>query len=164
MPRSPIAGPIIITQRFGANPKNYPYTNGHPGVDIRSPLKDDWYSCVPSVYHVINRFYPLKNDPSYGGYGKAIALDWGHADGTFTRFLYGHGNDRRPSSEGQHFPEGTYVAESGNTGHSTAPHLHFEMRWYRVAGRFYDGTLKRYYDLKNPTTFFDANKIPYRFA
>lgn len=163
MPRSPLNHPLVITQHFGANPAAYPGTNGHPGVDLRSPLGDDWFACVAGVLGI-------RTDRNwYGklvGYGMAAFVDWGQADGTFVRFLYGHGRERRLSLNGKHVEEGQYIAESGNTGRSTAPHLHFEMRrYYRKgtgAGRYYDVKVGLTYNILNPVTdYFNPNGIKY---
>jgi murein DD-endopeptidase MepM/ murein hydrolase activator NlpD len=57
------------------------------------------------------------------GYGNAIRLK--HDDGTET--VYGHlsGFD---VSEGQRVAAGEQIGREGNTGRSTGPHLHFEVR------------------------------------
>ncbi len=60
---------------------------------------------------------------SMGGYGKLIAIR--HAGGYNT--VYAHLNDFsvRP---GQRVRRGEVIGELGNTGRSTGPHLHFEVR------------------------------------
>lgn len=57
-----------------------------------------------------------------GGYGWAVILE--HHDGD--RTLYGH-NSRLKVKEGETVEAGTVVALSGNTGRSTAPHVHYEL-------------------------------------
>lgn len=176
MPRSPIPSnnPLLVvkTNLFLARPHVYRSTGGHPGVDIWSPLGDDWFQCVPGVVHVINRWpwqykgnIPQGN--SYSGYGAAMAIDWGQGDGSFIRILYGHGRNRKLGKDGLNLDEGGYLCESGNTGFSSGPHLHFEMRHYPInkTGKFYDGMLRRRYNLLNPLPhFFDKYKINYVLA
>lgn len=58
-----------------------------------------------------------------GGYGNLVELK--HGDGAITR--YGH-NDSVLVKVGQKVGQGEVIARSGNTGHSTGPHLHFEIR------------------------------------
>ena len=58
-----------------------------------------------------------------GAYGKAVILD--HGEGRHT--LYGHLDSIRVSV-GEEVSHGDHIAASGNTGRSTGPHLHFEMR------------------------------------
>jgi murein DD-endopeptidase MepM/ murein hydrolase activator NlpD len=56
-------------------------------------------------------------------YGLFVLLQ--HPNGYQT--LYGH-LSRITAGEGERVPEGTVVGRSGNTGRSSAPHLHFEIR------------------------------------
>ena len=85
----------------------------HYGVDIAAPIGTPIYS--PMAGRV------LRAGPATG-FGLAVYVQ--HDDGSVT--VYGHINDYfvRP---GQRVSAGTVIAEVGNTGQSTGPHLHFEV-------------------------------------
>jgi murein DD-endopeptidase MepM/ murein hydrolase activator NlpD len=57
------------------------------------------------------------------GYGNLVVVD--HGNGLST--AYGH-NSTLASSVGQAVTAGQVIAYSGSTGHSTGPHVHFEVR------------------------------------
>lgn len=58
-----------------------------------------------------------------GGYGNYICIAHGGAMST----CYGH-NNSIGVSQGQSVKQGQIIAQSGNTGNSTGPHMHFEVR------------------------------------
>jgi murein DD-endopeptidase MepM/ murein hydrolase activator NlpD len=58
-----------------------------------------------------------------GGYGNLVVVD--HGGGVAT--AYGH-NTSVTVGVGQEVAQGQLIAYSGNTGHSTGPHVHFEVR------------------------------------
>ena len=58
-----------------------------------------------------------------GGYGNTVVVD--HGDGT--QSLYAHASVLNVR-EGERVRKGAEIAQVGSTGHSTGPHLHFEVR------------------------------------
>ena len=58
-----------------------------------------------------------------GGYGNIVVVD--HGNGLST--AYGH-NSSLSVAQGASVGAGSVIALSGNTGHSTGPHVHFEVR------------------------------------
>ncbi len=104
-----------ITSAYGY--RNHPVTGIwglHTGTDYRSPLGSPVYSCADGS---------VLSTGELEDYGKFIIIK--HKNG-FTS-LYGH-LDRILVVRNQNITEGTKIAESGNTGVSTGPHLHFELR------------------------------------
>ena len=85
----------------------------HYGVDIAAPIGTPIYS--PLAGRV------LRAGPATG-FGLAVYVQ--HDDGSVT--VYGHINDYFVRA-GQRVSAGEVIAEVGNTGQSTGPHLHFEV-------------------------------------
>ncbi len=63
-----------------------------------------------------------------GAYGYLVEID--HQNGMVTR--YGH-NSSVLVNVGDKVYKGQHIAESGSTGRSTGPHIHFEIRINGVA-------------------------------
>ena len=58
------------------------------------------------------------------GYGRTVMID--HGKGWVT--IYGH-NSQVKVKVGQWVDQGQIIALSGNTGPSTGPHIHYEIRY-----------------------------------
>ncbi len=104
-----------LESRFG--PRHDPFNGNmafHAGVDLVAPFRSPVYGAAPGT--VI--FAGIKE-----AYGRCIDID--HGNGLVTR--YGH-LDRILVSRGQHVGAHQEIALLGNTGRSTGPHLHFEVR------------------------------------
>ncbi|MGY1643685.1 peptidoglycan DD-metalloendopeptidase family protein [Geodermatophilus sp. SYSU D00703] len=97
-----------VTSCYGAR-----WGTMHQGVDIAAPIGTPIY--VPEDGVV------LQAGPA-SGFGQAVYVQ--HADGQIT--LYGHVN-RFFVGAGQVVTAGQQIAEVGNKGQSTGPHLHFEV-------------------------------------
>jgi murein DD-endopeptidase MepM/ murein hydrolase activator NlpD len=85
----------------------------HAGIDIAAP--------IGTPIHAPEAGTVVQAGPA-SGFGLSVAIQ--HADGTIT--LYGHVNQMFVSV-GQAVTTGQQIAEVGNRGHSTGPHLHFEV-------------------------------------
>jgi len=88
----------------------------HKGIDIAAPTGTPIKSAADGV---ISR---VANDPN--GYGNWVEVK--HPDGTSTR--YAHMSQFGNIKVGQHVGAGSVIGAVGSTGHSTGPHLHFEVR------------------------------------
>lgn len=98
-------------------PGGFGSTN-HKGVDICN------VSYTSSVYAVKSGQVILTNTSGWGGgYGNYVVID--HGGGLTT--LYAHLSVVKVS-QGQTVSQGTVIGVTGNTGASTGPHLHYEVR------------------------------------
>ena len=112
----PVSSRYPVTQDFGANPDIYKRFGkpGHNGVDFGCPVGTEVRAAADG------RVKKIGVEPD--GYGNYLAL--AH-DGFVT--LYAH-LSRVVVSVGEFVTVGGLIAYSGDTGFSTGPHLHFELR------------------------------------
>lgn len=104
-----------ITSRFGW--RNSPWGDGsefHPGIDIANNMETPIVATADG--EVVQTGWS-------GGYGNIVKIN--HGDGIET--IYGH-NSRIAVSAGQSVQKGQVIAYLGNTGRSTGPHAHYEVR------------------------------------
>lgn len=104
------------TSKFGTrrDPFNENKSQFHRGVDIGCPIGTKIYSARAG--RVTFAGYA-------DGYGKLVILEHEHGYTTY----YGH-LSRFSIKEGDKVGAGQSIALSGNTGRTTGPHLHFEIR------------------------------------
>lgn len=97
-----------ISSRFG-------WRNGRPhhGIDLAANSGENIYASTQGT---------VTHSGWYGGYGNMILID--HGDGV--RTLYGHCSSLLVTP-GQSVKKGQVIGKVGNTGHSTGPHLHYEV-------------------------------------
>lgn len=88
----------------------------HGGIDFAAPVGTPVYATADGVVSVVRS--------SYGGYGKEIRIDHGYGYVT----LYAH-LSRFNVRPGQRVKRGQCIGYVGNTGMSTAPHLHYEVHY-----------------------------------
>jgi peptidoglycan glycosyltransferase len=111
---------IIGTGQFGW-PSKYQYFSGgkfvenHPGADFGTPVGTQVYAADAGM--VIYAGWTSV------GYGNTVVID--HGNGFWT--LYAH-LSQISTTCGAAVDKGQRVAMSGNTGNSSGPHLHFEVR------------------------------------
>lgn len=86
----------------------------HSGVDFPTPMRANAFPAW--------RGHVAKTGYDSGGYGRYLVINH---DGYST--LYAH-LDEILVKEGQYVDRKTIIAKTGNTGLSTGPHLHFELR------------------------------------
>ncbi|MEO3752933.1 M23 family metallopeptidase [Streptomyces sp. B6B3] len=114
---SPISGDYVLSAPFGNSGDNW--TSTHSGQDFAVPTGTP----VDSV-HGGTVVKAGGNGAGDGpAYGNAVVID--HGDGTYSQ--YAHLSDLEVSV-GENVSTGEQIALSGDTGNSTGPHLHFEIR------------------------------------
>ena len=134
--RSPLGIPLYLSSNFAEIRTNH----FHSGIDIKTQ------GVVGKNVYAIDDGYVSRISVSSGGYGKALYIT--HLNGYVS--VYGHLKNfnekitrylRRKQYEQERFKvslylrtdfisvkKGEIIAQSGNTGFSGGPHLHFEIR------------------------------------
>jgi len=85
-----------------------------------------------------------------GGYGNLVEIR--HFNGSFTRYAH---NSRLLVAVGDHVRQGQTISLIGSTGHSTGPHLHFELH---LTGK---GVVNPLFFLPYPTARRDGSPLDY---
>lgn len=99
----------VLTSRFGIR-----HGRRHDGIDIGAPEGTPVRASAAGKVLFVGK---------QGGYGKLVIIK--HADRMIT--VYAHNRANRVK-EGQTVTQGQVIAEVGQTGRATGPHLHFEIR------------------------------------
>lgn len=99
-----------VSSQFGQRGRRH-----HDGIDIPAPRG------TPIV--AVDNGTIVYSDNTIRGYGNMIVV--AHSDEIFT--VYAH-NRKNKVEKGDRVKKGQMIAELGNTGRSTGPHLHFEIR------------------------------------
>jgi murein DD-endopeptidase MepM/ murein hydrolase activator NlpD len=97
-----------LTSLFGSR-----WGRAHQGIDVAGPIGTPIYALTDAV---------VEEAGPATGYGLWVVLR--HTDGT--QSVYGHVN-RMFVEEGERVRAGEKIAEIGNRGYSTGPHLHLEI-------------------------------------
>jgi murein DD-endopeptidase MepM/ murein hydrolase activator NlpD len=117
------SGPVIkgngISAKFGT--RDHPIlekTEFHRGVDFRAPLKTPIYAPAGGIVE----YAGLSQNT---GFGYLVIIDHGFGFKTY----YAHLDKGMVIKYGQFVKKGDHIANSGNSGLSTGPHLHYEVRF-----------------------------------
>jgi murein DD-endopeptidase MepM/ murein hydrolase activator NlpD len=103
----PVNGPV--TSGFGVR-----WGRMHTGIDIAVPAGTPVRASAAGVVVYAGWM---------SGYGNLVAID--HGGGLATAYAH---NSSLLVTVGQHVSQGDVISLSGSTGHSTGPHVHFEVR------------------------------------
>jgi murein DD-endopeptidase MepM/ murein hydrolase activator NlpD len=103
----------------GFNQAGSHWMNKHSGQDFAVP--------IGTAVHAVHTGTVVKAGPHGAGdgdaYGNAIVIR--HSDGKFSQYAH---LSRIEVHVGEHVKTGEEIAKSGNTGNTTGPHVHFEIR------------------------------------
>lgn len=109
-----------------------PYSAKHKGIDLAAPVGRPIYAAAPGRV-VAAGWSPWD---SAGSYGRQVAIY--HGGGNYTNYAH---MSKIKAHLGQRVKAGDLIGYCGSSGHSTGPHLHFEVhkgaRWRRVDPRPY---------------------------
>lgn len=114
---------FVLTSPFGH--RTSPFTKQldfHAGIDLAAPTGTPIYAPADGVVAFAGR-YPLKQNVGWWRYGNLVAIR--HGERFIT--LYGHCDEIKVKG-GQKIRQGELIATVGDTGWSTNPHLHYEVR------------------------------------
>jgi len=100
-----------VSSRYGGR-----WGKNHNGIDIPAPKGTKMVSVADGVV--------VYSDNGLTGFGNLTVI--AHQYGLFS--VYGHA-DKNFTKKGDKVKKGQLIAFVGNTGKSTGPHLHFEIRW-----------------------------------
>lgn len=103
----------VITSRFGKRTPTEIVTANHYGIDIAGNIGDDIICATDGIVTISS---------GEGDYGKHIKVENGEI-----ATLYAHCS-KLLVNEGDTVKQGDKIAEVGQTGRATGPHLHFEIK------------------------------------
>ncbi len=90
----------------------------HPGIDISVPSGTKVRAAADGV---------VSQASFFGGYGRIVIIDHGAGCSTYYAHL-----SRFDVLPGQEVRRGDIIGQSGSSGRSTSPHLHYEVRMHGV--------------------------------
>ena len=130
---SPLASDaFVMTSPFGT--RRSPFTKEidfHAGLDLAATIGTPIFAPADGTVTFAGQ-YPLRKSVAWWRYGNLVAIKNG---GRFMT-LYGH-CDEIAVKVGQKVTQGQLIATVGNSGWSTNPHLHYEVRWRDEEGTWH---------------------------
>ncbi len=124
-------GDFVLTSTFGR--RRSPYTKEfdfHAGLDLATPVGKPIHAPADGVV-VFAGVYPMGRSLHWWRFGNLVIVRNGPGFVT----LFGHCDEIRVRA-GQRVKQGDVLATVGNTGWSTSPHLHYEVRRRQEDGRW----------------------------
>ncbi len=121
----------VMTSPFGS--RRSPFTGEldfHAGIDLAANIGTPIYATADGTVTYAKQ-YPMKRSVAWWRYGKLVALKNG--DRFMTIFAH---CDEIKVKVGQEVRQGEIIATVGNSGWSTNPHLHYEVRFQDEEGEW----------------------------
>lgn len=103
----------VVTAEFGVG--GHPFTGVHTGIDIAGPANQPIVAFRPGVV--------TQAGAISGGCGRCVFVD--HGGGLVSHYSH---MSSIAATVGQQVAAGTVLGYQGNTGWSTGPHVHFEIK------------------------------------
>lgn len=105
------------------------YNDGsaHNAIDLRASVGTPVFAAEPGTVNMV-QYWDGKTIKGNQSYGNLIRIRHSNYQGTKQLETYYAHLSKILVSNGQTVSEGQIIGYSGNTGHSTGPHLHFEVR------------------------------------
>ena len=122
---------FVLISSFGE--RRSPFTKQmefHPGVDLAAPVGTPVFAPADGVV-VFAGQYPLARSHGWWSYGNMVLI----RDGEGFVTIFGHA-EKVEVRAGQKIRRGERLATVGNSGWSTSPHLHYEVRRRGADGVF----------------------------
>ncbi len=113
----PISNKQLVALASGFGMRTHPIykvKKMHTGIDFAAAIGTPIYATADGTVASV--------EVKFSGYGKLVEID--HGFGYHTRYAHMHEFNVR---SGQHIKRGDLIGYVGNTGLSTAPHLHYEV-------------------------------------
>lgn len=118
---TPVENPIVFSFPLSQYKRvSRGYTGKHKGVDVSAPKGTPIYAAEAG--------WVIYQGRRFKGYGKLVIVEHSQKWATF----YAH-MAKFELNEGAWVNKGDIIGYVGNTGRSTAPHLHFEIRFNNAA-------------------------------
>lgn len=124
-------GDFVLTSPFGR--RRSPFTKEfelHAGLDLAAPQGKEVHSPGDGLV-LFAGLYPVARSIGWWRYGNMVMV----RNGERTITIFGHCSEIRVKT-GQRVRRGDVLATVGNTGWSTSPHLHYEVRRRLDDGRW----------------------------
>lgn len=152
----PFEGRIKITYPYGIKDNNYS-SGYHQGIDMVGLDNINVYAIGNGIVSYVG----WENTSNIKqGFGKYVSVKYDIKDSGFKKIFFAHLNNINVKV-GQNVNNATILGVMGNTGFSTGPHLHLEIREYNSTGKL-TKILNPVTYMGVPNVYTTINSVNYR--